>query len=497
MTRDAATTRDGVSRGIPASATSRASARGAAPCRARCAAGRHDEQRPGCHCQAQESARHAAHRLPSWARDDVQELGQPVSEALEPVLVRGEARAPHEPRSVGREQVGHLDDARLRAPRQRADLAHPAPLRLGGQVDHQVHAPRHGRHDEARVDVRPGQQRKRAELGDGLARTVGMQRRHRRHPAVHRHEEVEGLRLAHLADHQPRRAHAQRLAHQPPQRHLARPLEARIAGLEGDPVRVIEPDLEHLLAADDALGRGHAAQQRVEEGGLARLRSAGHHDVQPGDHGGLEEVGCLRRQHAEPDEVADRARPHDEPPHVDGPVLARDVGDGHVQPAAVGQHRVDERAAQVEAAPGHAQHALDEGADLRVVHDDRGQLAAAVTCDEDAIRGVDPDLLDGGVVEEPLQRAEPGDRVEHGRAHRRDVVDRTLAQGLLHRLRRPAGGRHPGHAAGRCRAHGPRRAPGPRPTPPCPCEGPYVRDPGRRHGRSAACGRRLACGRSA
>ena len=146
-------------------------------------------------------------------------------------------------------------------------------------------------------------------------------------------------------------------------------------------------------------------------------------------------------QHAEPDEVADRARPHDEPPHVDRPVLAGDVGDDDVQPAAVGQHRVDERAAEVEAPPGHAQHALDEVADLRVVHDDRGQLAAAVACDEHATRGVDPDLLDRGIVEEPLQRAESGDGVEHRRAHGRGVVDRAVAQGLLHRrVDQPADG---------------------------------------------------------
>ena len=49
---------------------------------------------------------------------------------------------------------------------------------------------------------------------------------------------------------------------------------------------------------------------------------------------------------------------------VDRPVRARDVGDHDVQPRPVGQRRVDERRAQVDAATGRVQHPLDQVAHL-------------------------------------------------------------------------------------------------------------------------------------
>jgi hypothetical protein len=191
---------------------------------------------------------------------------------------------------------------------------------------------------------------------------------------------------------------------------------------------VLEGDLEDLLAADDALSRRDAPEQRIEKGRLAGLGSARHHDVEPCGDGGLEKVGRLQRQHSQPDQVPHRAGPHDETAYVDRPVLARDVGDHDVQPAAVGEHRVHERRAQVDATPGHAQHALDQVAHLDVVQDDRRQLAAPVAGDEHPIRCVQPELLDGGIVEEPLERPESGDGVEHRCAHRRHVVQGSVAK---------------------------------------------------------------------
>ena len=101
-----------------------------------------------------------------------------------------------------------------------------------------------------------------------------------------------------------------------------------------------------------------------------------------------------------------------------------DVRDHHVQPTAVGQHRVDERGGQVDPAARRLEHLLDQVTDLGVGQDDRRQLAATPAGDEDPARTVDPDLLDRRVLEQPLQRAEAGDRVVDPASHVRTVVQR-------------------------------------------------------------------------
>ena len=88
----------------------------------------------------------------------------------------------------------------------------------------------------------------------------------------------------------------------------------------------------------------------------------------------------------------------------------RHVGDHHVQPRPLGQRRIDERRRQVDAASGRLQHALDEVAHFAVGQRDRSEFGHAVARDEDAVRAVDPDLFDLGIVEERLQGAETGER---------------------------------------------------------------------------------------
>ena len=67
---------------------------------------------------------------------------------------------------------------------------------------------------------------------------------------------------------------------------------------------------------------------------------------------------------------------------------------------------------QVDPAVARTQHPLDEVTDLRLGEQGRRQLAATLTGHEDPTRLVDPDLLDGRVVEVGLQRAIAGHRVE-------------------------------------------------------------------------------------
>ena len=135
--------------------------------------------------------------------------------------------------------------------------------------------------------------------------------------------------------------------------------------------------------------------------------------LRPARHGGLEEPGRLRGQGAEPDQVVEVRGPHDELADVDRPVLPGDVRDDHVQPRPVRQHRVDERAREVDPAAGGLEHPLDEVADVVGGQDRGGQLGDAPAGDEHLGRLVDPDLLDRRVVEVRLQRTEPGDGVLH------------------------------------------------------------------------------------
>ncbi|HEX2902887.1 MAG TPA: hypothetical protein VHO01_05470, partial [Jatrophihabitans sp.] len=69
------------------------------------------------------------------------------------------------------------------------------------------------------------------------SRGVRMQTGHSRHAAVERDEQVEALSLAHLADHDPVGAHAQRFLHQPAQRDLARAFQVGLSGLHRHHVR--------------------------------------------------------------------------------------------------------------------------------------------------------------------------------------------------------------------------------------------------------------------
>ena len=78
---------------------------------------------------------------------------------------------------------------------------------------------------------------------------------------------------------------------------------------------------------------------------------------------------------------------------------------------------------------GALEHALDQGWDLLLGEDGGGELAATVTGDEDAARLVDPDLLDGGVVEVGLQGAVARDGVVDAPGGRARVAQRWQCRG--------------------------------------------------------------------
>ena len=169
--------------------------------------------------------------------------------------------------------------------------------------------------------------------------------------------------------------------------------------------------LEDLFDGDDALPTGDHSAQRVQHRRLARLRAARHQDVQAGDHRRLEEPRCLLGQGAHAHQLVEGVETQHELADVDRHVPAGDGRDHHVQPRPVGQGRVDERRAQVDAPPAGAQHPLDQLGDLVAGQDQRGEFGRPPAGDEHPARFVDPDLFDHGVVQQRLQRPEPGDRV--------------------------------------------------------------------------------------
>ena len=272
-----------------------------------------------------------------------QQRGQVVSRPLEAIRVRREPVRATELAAAPDEEVGDLDHVALHTAGHGCDLAHRATaVALERRVDDEVDGRGHGRHDEARRDVLAGEQRQRAHLRHGLAGAVRVDRAHARETGVERDEQVQALGLADLTDDDARGPHPKRLLDEAAQRDVARALQRRLPALHRGDVAVRDAQLEDLLAGHDPLASRHGRGQAVQEGRLPGLRSAGDEDVEPRGHRGLEEAGRLPGEGAQPDEVVHRVGLDDELAHVDVPVVAGDVGDDDVQPAAVGENGIDE-----------------------------------------------------------------------------------------------------------------------------------------------------------
>jgi hypothetical protein len=81
------------------------------------------------------------------------------------------------------------------------------------------------------------------------------------------------------------------------------------------------------------------------------LCTTGDQDVETRDDRGLEELRGLSRERAQLNQVVQVVGLDDELADVDMPVLARDIGDDHVQPRPIGQDGVHEWAGQVDPPP--------------------------------------------------------------------------------------------------------------------------------------------------
>ena len=103
-----------------------------------------------------------------------------------------------------------------------------------------------------------------------------------------------------------------------------------------------------------------------------------------------------------------------EPANRQHRAIERERRNDRVDAGAVLQPRVDHRARLVDAAADHADDALDDAEQVRVVLEhDVGLFEPAFTLDVDLVVPVDQDVGDVGVLQQHLQRAEPEDLVQH------------------------------------------------------------------------------------
>ena len=253
---------------------------------------------------------------------------------------------------------------------------------------------------------------------------------HRRKARVHGDEQIKSLGLADLSDEEAVGAHAQGLLDQAPQADLSDALEVGRPGLHGHAVPVAQGELEDLLAGDDPLRARDRSGQRPDHGGLACLGGARDQDVEAGLHGGVQEGGDLAGQRPHAHEVTGAGGARGVLADVDRPVLGRDGRDDDVKPLSPGELGVDEGAGQVQPAPGGPQHPLDQNSEVLALQDRGGQLGASGAGDEDAAGGVDPDLLNGLVIEVALERSQTRHGVQHVGTRPRRVDKRGDESGV-------------------------------------------------------------------
>ena len=147
----------------------------------------------------------------------------------------------------------------------------------------------------------------RFDAGQAFARAVGVDRAHRAVVAgVHRLQQVEDLRSAHLADDDALGPHAQAVLDEVAHGDLALAFDVGRAGFETHHMRLLQLQLGRILAGDDALVEVDVAGQAVEQRRLAGAGAAGDDDVAADAADDLQDLGAFRRDGAELDELVER-----------------------------------------------------------------------------------------------------------------------------------------------------------------------------------------------
>ncbi len=185
------------------------------------------------------------------------------------------------------------------------------------------------------------------------------------------------------------------------------------AGFEADDVLLLELKFGGVFDGDDALRIRDVAGEDIEERGFPGAGAAGDEQIETAlDHGG-EQFEHLLGQGLILDHVAR------------GNGIAAEAADGEAC-AVEGERRNDgvDAGAVLEAGIDHGRRLVDAAADARddavddlhqvlVVFERRaGDFELAGALDVDAVKAVDEDVGDGGVLEQRLERAEAEDLVE-------------------------------------------------------------------------------------
>ena len=224
---------------------------------------------------------------------------------------------------------------------------------------------------------------------------------------VHRGEQVEAFAAANLAEDDPVGAHTQRVDDEVADRDRALALEVGRAGLERQPVRLLQAELGRVLDGEHALARVDQLRQGVEHRRLARAGAARDDDVHPARAGDLEHGRHLLGQRAPAAHHVDGDRLFGEFTNRDGGAAQRERRDDDVDAAAVLEAGVGERRGLVDAAADLVDDPLGDLEQMLLVAElDLGELELALPLDVGLVRAVDHDVADVGVVEQLLERAE-------------------------------------------------------------------------------------------
>ena len=220
--------------------------------------------------------------------------------------------------------------------------------------------------------------------------------------------------------------HTQAVPDQVAHGDLAFALEVGRARFQAHRVRLLQLQFGRVLAGDDALVVVDELRQAVEQRGLAGAGAAGDQRVDAAAADDLEDLGALRRDRAEVDELVERQLVLLELTDGERGAVDRERRHDHVDAGAVGQARVADRRGFVDAAADLADDALADVQKLLVVAEaDAGLLDLAFDFDVGGAGAVHHDVGDVVARQQRLERAV----AEHVVA---DVVEQLFLLGDRH-----------------------------------------------------------------
>ena len=223
---------------------------------------------------------------------------------------------------------------------------------------------------------------------------------------VHGLEHVQGLAAANLADDDPVRAHAQGVADQIADGHLAASLDVGRARFQAHHMGLLQRELGGVLNGDDALALRNHAGQGVEEGGLAGAGSARDEDAELRRHQRSEKIGRLLGQAVARHEIRELKGLRETTDRDCRPVQG-EWRDDDIDALASGEAGVHHGARFVHTAIDRGDDAIDELVELGLGGETGGDpLDPSGALDEDVFRAIDHDLGDGVVRHQRFEDAE-------------------------------------------------------------------------------------------